>query len=315
VIIDNDGVESGKGALGGFLEGATINAVATLVVNGQTLQQTQQYTISYRANDGNDVSLAYLTTATAAEGLQITPSSIHPGQQVTLTGKLTDPDVGDFLTLVIDWGDGKTETRHPGTEPFAFTHRYAGNPPGPPQGTYTVHLTWFDQHNAGNSRDLAVTVQSGPRAAPGSGGGQAVTADAGGARAEVHQPTTAAAQSTHGPGGNRRDSAVTVQSSAPSAVLATQGLVQPDAAPAVTTLFTTLGLQGHGAATAEDGDDRGLLPLQLKAAASVPVQVAAASPGGSAAQARPDAAGPALPLPEVNEADRLPGAARRRRKW
>src|SRR5262249_59508682 len=68
--------------------------------------------------------------------------------------------MSDFLPLTIDWGDGHTEIHHPGTDDFAFTHRYADNPLGQPHGAYTVHLTWFDQHNAGNSRDLSVTVNN-----------------------------------------------------------------------------------------------------------------------------------------------------------
>jgi hypothetical protein len=124
--------------------------------------QNQLYTISYRANDGNDVSLAYITTATAAQDLLLTPASINEGEKTTLTGHLTDPDAKDFLTLTIDWGDGSTETRHPGTATFQFSHRYADNPPGQPHGAYPVHLHWFDQTGAGNSRDLFVTVNDVP---------------------------------------------------------------------------------------------------------------------------------------------------------
>ncbi len=132
------------------------------------MQQNQLYTISYRANDGNDVALGYVTTATAAQELLISPASINEGQKATLTGHLTDPDSGDFLTLTIDWGDGsEIETHHPGTKDFHFAHRYADNPPGQPNGAYTVHLHWFDQNGAGNSRDLSVTVeQRGAEALP-----------------------------------------------------------------------------------------------------------------------------------------------------
>jgi hypothetical protein len=179
VIVDNDDNFPVTGTFAGLPEGAQTTAIASTVVNGQLVKQTQFYKISYRANDGNDVGLTYITTATAAQDLLITPTIIHPGQQVTLTGHLTDPDVGDFLTLTIDWGDGKSETHHPGTQPFAFDHRYTSNPPGGPQGTYNVHLTWFDQHSAGNSRDLSVTVQNGRAVAPNSGGIQTLAIDRG----------------------------------------------------------------------------------------------------------------------------------------
>jgi autotransporter-associated beta strand protein len=156
VIVDNDGTDAVQGTFAGLAERAQFGVVA----RSGTQQQTQFYTISYRANDGNDVGLAYVTTATAAADLRITPASINEGQSATLTGHLTDPDNGDFLTLTIDWGDGHKETHHPGTANFQFAHRYANNPAGQPHGAYTVHLTWFDQHNAGNSRDLTVTVNN-----------------------------------------------------------------------------------------------------------------------------------------------------------
>jgi hypothetical protein len=156
VIVDNDGTDPISNTFAGLPEGTRFSVVATR----GTQQQTQFYTISYHANDGNDVGLAYVTTGTAAQNLQITPASINEGQQATLSGHLTDPDSGDFLTLTINWGDGHTETHHPGTADFQFMHRYANNPPGQPHGAYTVHLTWFDQHGAGNSRDLFVTVNN-----------------------------------------------------------------------------------------------------------------------------------------------------------
>jgi hypothetical protein len=158
VIIDNDGSDAIQGTFAGLSEGAQFGVVARNVLQ----EQTQIYRISYHANNGNDVGLAYVTTATKAENLHLTPAAINEGQTTTLTGHLTDPDSGDFLTLTIDWGDGRTETHHPGIENFQFAHRYVNNPPGQPHGAYTVHLTWFDQHGAGNSRDLFVTVHNVP---------------------------------------------------------------------------------------------------------------------------------------------------------
>src|SRR5207244_4174411 len=82
VIIDNDDTDLVIGNFANLPEGATVNAVALGLVNFLVVQQTQQYTISYKANDGNDVGLAYVTTATAAQNLLITPAIIHEGQTV-----------------------------------------------------------------------------------------------------------------------------------------------------------------------------------------------------------------------------------------
>src|SRR5262249_42957623 len=105
VIIDNDGTDPVPDTFANLPEGARTAGVATTVINGAVVQQVQFYTISYHAGDGNDVSLSYVTTGTAAQDLLISPASINEGQTVTLTGHLTDPDVGDFLTLTIAWGD------------------------------------------------------------------------------------------------------------------------------------------------------------------------------------------------------------------
>ena len=81
--------------------------------------------------------------------------------QATFSIEVLDPGAIDNPVTTIDWGDGsKVETHHPGTRTFDFKHRYLDNPTGQPHGAYTVHLTWFDQHNAGNSRDLTVTVHN-----------------------------------------------------------------------------------------------------------------------------------------------------------
>jgi len=65
------------------------------------------------------------------------------------------------LSLRVDWGDGAVQTfTDLGTKPFHFDHVYADNSPaGAP---YLVRVEWFDQHGAGNSRELPVTVRNVP---------------------------------------------------------------------------------------------------------------------------------------------------------
>lgn len=119
--------------------------------------QRHIFSINYHAGDGNDVDLIYQNTATQVRDLKLSPDVILAGQRVVLSGALTDPNPGDRLTLRVDWGDGTVKTfRHLGTRPFRLRHTYAHSPrDGAP---YEVRVTWFDQHGAGNSATLFVTV-------------------------------------------------------------------------------------------------------------------------------------------------------------
>jgi hypothetical protein len=107
------------------------------------------------------VDLVYQNTATQVRDLDLSPDVITEGGRVTLRGALTDPNVGDVLSLRVDWGDGAVQTfTDLGTKPFHFTHVYADNsPPGSP---YLVRVEWFDQHGAGNVQKLFVTVNNVP---------------------------------------------------------------------------------------------------------------------------------------------------------
>jgi hypothetical protein len=150
-IIDNLGTDAIVGTFAGLpVDGSTFTVIGP---GGRT----QRFDINYHGgNGGNDVVIRHINTATLAPGLAITPG-IQEGQVAHLTGHLVDPDGGDRLTLVVDWGDGsKPQTFHPGENDFDITHRYRDNPTGTSQ--YVVHTSWFDNHGAGNSRDLPITV-------------------------------------------------------------------------------------------------------------------------------------------------------------
>jgi len=84
----------------------------------------------------------------------LTPD-INEGQKATLSGNLVDPDPGDELSLIVNWGDGSpVQTYHPGLASFAFQHRYVDN------GTYNVNFTWIDNHGASNTRTRQVVVHN-----------------------------------------------------------------------------------------------------------------------------------------------------------
>ncbi len=159
VILDNDGADLVSGTFANLPENATFNVQAVGVLNGQVVVQNQSYRINYGSGDGNDVVLTYLNSATMARDLAVTPNVINEGEQVTLTGRLVDPDRRGHLTLQVDWGDGSpVEARQMGAAPFRLQHRYPlGQPSG---GQYRINVAWFDRQGAGNNQDLFVTVNN-----------------------------------------------------------------------------------------------------------------------------------------------------------
>jgi autotransporter-associated beta strand protein len=109
------------------------------------------FEISYRGVDGqgDDVVLFHRNTPSQAEDLALTPDGAGGA---VLTGRLTDPDRLDALTLTVDWGDGSPvqTVTDVGRDPFHIPHQYAE------AGTYTARVGWFDQHGGGFTRDLTV---------------------------------------------------------------------------------------------------------------------------------------------------------------
>jgi hypothetical protein len=84
-------------------------------------------------------------------------SPVALGTPTTLSGIITEPDLGDTFFLDIDWGDGATETITflPGTfvsgETLAsIQHTYDH------VGKYNISLTWRDQTGLSNSDDTLV---------------------------------------------------------------------------------------------------------------------------------------------------------------
>lgn len=142
-IIDTDGFPGG--AFEGFPEGSIFTTASGV-----------RLSINYLAGFSfGNVTVTHENTATKVEDLAVTPEAIDEGGEVTVTGHLTDPDQLDKLTLQIDWGDdSRMHTSHPGVDPFAVGHRYRDD------GTYVIHVVWFDEHGEGNSRDLTVTVDN-----------------------------------------------------------------------------------------------------------------------------------------------------------
>ncbi|MHB8972525.1 MAG: PKD domain-containing protein [Pirellulaceae bacterium] len=85
-------------------------------------------------------------------------SPLKEGGTVTLTGDIVDLGAGDAHVLVVQWGDGNTDTFEyaAGLTSFEETHLYENNLPL--DAPYTVHLEVTDVGQAGGSTTAEVSV-------------------------------------------------------------------------------------------------------------------------------------------------------------
>jgi hypothetical protein len=93
----------------------------------------------------------------AATNLALT-GSLRAGQQATLSGRLTDVDPREVLSLTVNWGDGSAPAYStPNRVPFRLTHRYEE------PGKYKVRVVWTDSVGRSKSQDLFITVKPAPK--------------------------------------------------------------------------------------------------------------------------------------------------------
>jgi autotransporter-associated beta strand protein len=132
----------GAGAVNGIFNGLPQNALLT--VNGQ------KFRISYTGGSGNDVVLTHIDTAPLLSGVACDPLKPE-GSFVNLHGGFIEPDAGDTLHLVVNWGDGAITTNDfPGTTTlFSIAHLYTDdNPSGTSQDTYALNAYVYDSTGA-----------------------------------------------------------------------------------------------------------------------------------------------------------------------
>src|SRR3989475_10693570 len=76
------------------------------------------------------VRLTVSATNTPPTALLLSVTSVVEGDQATLTGSFTDPDVNDAHSVLVSWGDTSTDTTVPvdgGLLTFSTTHVYANH--------------------------------------------------------------------------------------------------------------------------------------------------------------------------------------------
>ncbi|MHC1770059.1 MAG: putative Ig domain-containing protein [Verrucomicrobiia bacterium] len=93
------------------------------------------------------------------------PKVIQEGNQATVSGSVSDPNVNDTHTVFVDWKEGPGEIipLGAGATTFQAVHLYADdNPTGTPRDDYFVEISVTDNHGAQASLVCPVTVENRP---------------------------------------------------------------------------------------------------------------------------------------------------------
>jgi fibronectin-binding autotransporter adhesin len=150
-------LNNGAGAVNGTFNGLPQNA--TFVAGGKTFR------ISYTGGSGNEVTLTQANTAPAVTSL-ISDAPRAEGTVVTLSGTFTEPDAGDTVKVVVNWGDGRKSTNNiaGSVGSFAIPHIYADDDPSSTaQDDYLVTVNLSDSYGAlAPGQNLNVTITNVP---------------------------------------------------------------------------------------------------------------------------------------------------------
>lgn len=93
------------------------------------------------------------------------PDIVEENEPVTLTGELVDASPIDSLIILIDWGDGITETLSvsPGMSDFTETHVYTDDhPTGTSSDIYPIFLTGWDDDGGITQTSSTLMVNNAP---------------------------------------------------------------------------------------------------------------------------------------------------------
>lgn len=148
-IIDNDGTDAVIGTFLNLPEGSFFFIGAV------------KFQVSYVGGTGNDVILTHVNTNSAFGNRSITART-NEGNIVNVSGNIVEPDALDSFTLIVNWGDGVTETFNfpagSGGLAVSIDHRYLDNPGSGTQ--YPVFMDWRDQHGGGNQVTLFTQIDN-----------------------------------------------------------------------------------------------------------------------------------------------------------
>ncbi len=125
------------------------------------------YTVTVTVNEadgGTDSDTAVVTVNNIAPTLTaVNATNANENGSVTLSGSISDPGTQDTFTLVVDWGDGNSDTyNYPaGATSFSETHQYLDDDPtGTPADQYTISLTLTDDDTGSDTDSVTTTISN-----------------------------------------------------------------------------------------------------------------------------------------------------------
>ncbi|MBD2365415.1 3-carboxy-cis,cis-muconate lactonizing protein, partial [Anabaena minutissima FACHB-250] len=132
---------------------------------GDTQSLTHQFTdngtrvilVTAIDEDGTYTATKTVTVSNAAPQLQnLSATTAIEGSISHLTGRIVDPGIEDSFVLVVDWGDGSSETFNlaAGTTDFDFGHRYEDN------GDYKINVKVTDKDGASDTEETIARVNN-----------------------------------------------------------------------------------------------------------------------------------------------------------
>ena len=153
---DSDPSFSPDGGTVIFLSGRSGNSEIWAMTPGGTgeINLTNHAATEFAGSWGTANSVPVLSNVTV-------PSPINEGDTATLAGEIVDGNVGDSLTLTVDWGDGNLETFEKSVGPFALTHTYVDDPPfSSPTEDYVITYSVNDHRFGVDNESTKVQVNN-----------------------------------------------------------------------------------------------------------------------------------------------------------
>ncbi|GAJ00550.1 unnamed protein product, partial [marine sediment metagenome] len=161
------GIEDIHTYLWDFGDGSTSTELSTT----HTFADNGVYTVTLTVTDkdggvGTDTLTVTIirTGGQAPEIIEISVTDdINENDIAILSGLFIDPDMLDSYTLVIDWGDGSSDTfvLDVGDRSFSAEHQYLDDEPsGTQQDDYTIEIVLTDIEGGQDTASTAITVNN-----------------------------------------------------------------------------------------------------------------------------------------------------------